>query len=85
MEILGHIMRSRKADRKSGPVLHGQDGHVWAIDHGLCFVPDFKLRTVIWEVLAEIAELLDPTAAAARCQRVQLLPFMVNATGKLSF
>ena len=25
------------------------DDHVWAIDHGLCFAADFKLRTVIWE------------------------------------
>jgi hypothetical protein len=22
---------------------------VWAIDHGVCFAADFKLRTVIWE------------------------------------
>ena len=22
---------------------------MWAIDNGLCFAPDFKLRTVIWE------------------------------------
>ncbi|MFM8970342.1 MAG: phosphatidylinositol kinase, partial [Actinomycetota bacterium] len=24
-------------------------GHIWGIDHGLCFAADFKLRTVIWE------------------------------------
>jgi uncharacterized repeat protein (TIGR03843 family) len=36
-------------DRKSGHCLLGLDGHVWAIDQGLCFAADYKLRTVIWE------------------------------------
>jgi len=27
----------------------GEDGHIWAIDHGLCFHASPKLRTVIWE------------------------------------
>lgn len=36
------------ADRKSGHVLLAQD-RIWAIDHGLCFHPEDKLRTVIWE------------------------------------
>ena len=35
-------------DRKSGHCLLDGD-HVWAIDHGLCFAADFKLRTVIWD------------------------------------
>jgi uncharacterized repeat protein (TIGR03843 family) len=37
------------ADRKSGHCLLGTDGQIWAIDHGLCFHTDPKLRTVIWE------------------------------------
>jgi uncharacterized repeat protein (TIGR03843 family) len=37
------------ADRKGGHLLHGDDGHVWAIDHGLTFHVQFKLRTVIWD------------------------------------
>jgi uncharacterized repeat protein (TIGR03843 family) len=36
-------------DRKSGHVLIDATDHVWAIDHGLCFAADFKLRTVIWD------------------------------------
>ncbi len=37
------------ADRKAGHVLEDGDGHVWAIDHGVCFSPDPKLRSVIWD------------------------------------
>ncbi|MEZ4659330.1 MAG: SCO1664 family protein [Caldilineaceae bacterium] len=37
------------ADRKSGHCLAGADLRVWAIDHGICFHTEYKLRTVIWE------------------------------------
>ncbi len=37
------------ADRKSGHCLVGADGRIWAIDHGICFHTEYKLRTVIWE------------------------------------
>lgn len=37
------------ADRKSGHVLLGADDRLWAIDHGVCFHADYKLRSVIWE------------------------------------
>jgi uncharacterized repeat protein (TIGR03843 family) len=37
------------ADRKSGHVLKGSRGRLWAIDHGLTFHVEPKLRTVIWE------------------------------------
>jgi uncharacterized repeat protein (TIGR03843 family) len=40
---------SNNTDRKSGHVLLGLEGRVWAIDNGLSFHADFKLRTVIWE------------------------------------
>ena len=36
-------------DRKSGHCLLGDDGRVWAIDHGLCLHEEPKLRTVIWD------------------------------------
>ncbi len=36
-------------DRKAGHCLLGDDGLVWAIDNGLCFHVEPKLRTVIWE------------------------------------
>jgi hypothetical protein len=37
------------ADRKSGHVLKSPGGRLWAIDHGVCFHTDYKLRSVIWE------------------------------------
>ncbi len=41
------------ADRKGGHVLLSPDGHVWLIDHGLCFNVEDKLRTVIWDFAGE--------------------------------
>jgi uncharacterized repeat protein (TIGR03843 family) len=40
---------TNNADRKSGHCLLGRDGRVYAIDNGLCFHAEPKLRTVIWE------------------------------------
>ena len=37
------------ADRKGGHCLKDKGGKIWAIDHGLTFHKDPKLRTVIWE------------------------------------
>jgi len=36
------------ADRKGGHLLVDATDHVYAIDHGLCFHEDTKLRTVLW-------------------------------------
>ena len=44
---------ANNADRKSGHVLKGPDGRLWAIDHGLCFHQHPKLRTVIWDFADE--------------------------------
>lgn len=44
---------ANNADRKGGHCLLGVDGHLWGIDHGLCFHPDPKLRTVIWDFAGE--------------------------------
>ena len=41
------------ADRKSGHVLIGEGGRLWAIDHGVCFHQEYKLRSVIWEFAGE--------------------------------
>ena len=55
-------------DRKSGHCLLGTDGTIWAIDNGLSFHCQFKLRTVIWdfagdelpaEMLRDLQRLLD--------------------------
>jgi uncharacterized repeat protein (TIGR03843 family) len=54
------------ADRKGGHVLHGTDGEVYGVDHGICLHTEHKLRTVLWgwvgeqlpdEVLAMLATL----------------------------
>ncbi|MFB9297147.1 SCO1664 family protein [Kibdelosporangium philippinense] len=41
------------ADRKGGHVLHGTDGRVYGVDHGICLHTDPKLRTVLWGFLGE--------------------------------
>lgn len=52
---------ANNTDRKSGHVLLGLDGNVWAIDNGLSFHEDFKIRTVLWDFGGEAidAELAD--------------------------
>ena len=59
---------TNNADRKAGHCLAGQDGHVWAIDHGLCFHVQAKLRTVLWDLAGtelEAPVLADLEALAA--------------------
>jgi uncharacterized repeat protein (TIGR03843 family) len=41
------------ADRKAGHVLQDSEGRVWAVDHGLTFNVEPKLRTVIWQFAEE--------------------------------
>jgi hypothetical protein len=36
------------ADRKGGHIIPMADGHVHGVDHGICFSPDPKLRTLLW-------------------------------------
>ncbi|MFP3906924.1 MAG: SCO1664 family protein [Acidimicrobiales bacterium] len=40
-------------DRKGGHCLLDASGHIWAIDNGLSFHHQFKLRTVIWDFAGE--------------------------------
>jgi uncharacterized repeat protein (TIGR03843 family) len=61
---------TNNADRKAGHCLAGPDGRVWAIDHGLCFHVQTKLRTVLWdlagvELEAPVLADLEALAAAA--------------------
>ena len=44
---------ANNADRKAGHCLLAADGGIVAIDHGLCFHEEDKLRTVIWEFTDE--------------------------------
>jgi uncharacterized repeat protein (TIGR03843 family) len=56
---------ANSTDRKGGHVLQGADGKIWAIDNGLAFHEEFKLRTVIWEFGGEVipAALVEPVEA----------------------
>lgn len=36
------------ADRKGGHIIPMPDGHVYGVDHGICFSADPKLRTLLW-------------------------------------
>jgi uncharacterized repeat protein (TIGR03843 family) len=63
------------ADRKAGHVLLAPDRKLWAVDHGICFHVQPKLRTVLWdfagqripdqerETLSSVAEALDEELA----------------------
>ncbi len=79
---------TNNADRKGGHVLKGKDGRLWAIDHGLTFHADYKLRTVIWDYagqpidpgsLAQLQalerQLVDEEAAVTRALQALLEPF----------
>ena len=41
------------ADRKGSHIILDESGHIWLIDHGLCFHVSAKLRTVIWDFSGE--------------------------------
>ena len=47
--IAGFDILVNNADRKGGACLRDADGKVWAIDHGLTFNPDARVRTVMFE------------------------------------
>ena len=37
------------ADRKGGHLLPVAGGHVYGVDHGICFAAEPKLRTILWD------------------------------------
>jgi uncharacterized repeat protein (TIGR03843 family) len=77
---------SNNTDRKSGHVLLGEDQRIWAIDNGLSFHAEFKLRTVIWDwagepvpaaIVEDVIRLLDTGLPAALADRLD--PFERDA------
>jgi uncharacterized repeat protein (TIGR03843 family) len=59
------------ADRKGGHIIPMPDGHVYGVDHGICFSVDPKLRTLLWRwagkpLAAEAIEVLERLADALR-------------------
>ena len=68
---------ANNADRKAGHVIF--DGtRCWAIDNGLCFHEEDKLRTVVWEYagLAVAPHLLERLAAFAAGEAAGLAPWL---------
>jgi uncharacterized repeat protein (TIGR03843 family) len=51
--IAGFDLLANNADRKGGHLLVDRSGHLWAIDNGLSFHADAKLRTVMWDFAGE--------------------------------
>jgi uncharacterized repeat protein (TIGR03843 family) len=52
------------ADRKGGHIIPTTDGHVYGVDHGICFSVEPKLRTLLWRwagqpLPAEAVEVLE--------------------------
>lgn len=51
--------KERREDRRESTAyspLTPRPAHMWAIDHGICFHHQYKLRTVIWEFAGETIE-----------------------------
>jgi uncharacterized repeat protein (TIGR03843 family) len=63
---------ANNADRKSGHCLLGRDGRLYAIDNGLCFHAEPKLRTVLWDFAGEPVP--DDVRAAASRLALEGLP-----------
>ena len=66
--ICAFDLLANNTDRKSGHCLLGlTTARIWAIDNGLCFHAEFKLRTVIWEFGGEHIpdRLLDDVAGSS--------------------
>jgi len=47
MALLDAVVNN--ADRKGGHLLPTADGHVYGVDHGVCFSVEDKLRTLLWQ------------------------------------
>ncbi len=68
---------ANNADRKVGHLLPTDSGHVFGVDHGICFAVEPKLRTVLWAwrgqrlstaelaVVRQVCEALDGDLGAA--------------------
>lgn len=82
------------ADRKGGHVLLGVSSEtggserLWAIDHGICFHTEHKLRTVIWEfagqpipanLLADLARLKEQLCGETQTLTTQLKDLLTSA------
>jgi hypothetical protein len=53
LRLVAFDIITNNADRKSGHCLKGSDGRMWAIDHGITFHSEYKLRTVLWDYIGD--------------------------------
>jgi hypothetical protein len=60
------------ADRKGSHIIFEENGHLWLIDHGLCFNIEEKLRTVLWDFAGDSVP--DELRASLKSFREQLDP-----------
>src|SRR5713101_163559 len=69
---------ANNADRKGGHCLLDVGGHVWGVDHGLCFHAQPKVRTVIWDFSGDPVpeSLLDDLRGLAACPPEVLTPLL---------
>ena len=72
---------ANSADRKGGHVLRAGDGGIWAIDNGLCFHEEPKLRTVIWEFGGDVvaSDLAESVAALLDADLPERLTSLLGA------
>jgi uncharacterized repeat protein (TIGR03843 family) len=69
MAVLDAVVNN--ADRKGGHIIPMRSGHVYGVDHGVCFSTDPKLRTLLWRwagtpLPAEAIEVLERLGDALR-------------------
>lgn len=67
MRIAAFDVLTNNADRKGGHVLRDRGtNRLWAIDHGLTFHTEYKLRTVIWDFAGQPL----PAAIVSDCRHL---------------
>lgn len=72
-------------DRKGGHILLDEQGVVWAIDHGVTFHEDPKLRTVIWDFMDDpIPDVLLKQLEKLRAAMKSGTPLRVQMEGLLA-
>ncbi len=62
---------TNNADRKLGHILRRRSGELVAIDHGLTFHPDDKLRTVLWDFAGQEVPAGLTAALARACDELE--------------
>lgn len=79
---------ANSCDRKGGHLVVDEHRHIWAIDNGLTFHAQFKLRTVLWDFAGEeipeaLLSPLEPLAAGEIPEDLAALldPFERDAVG----